>query len=79
MKCPSSYPRFEDHVLFTMQFMQMMEDFQTIENECPACGEGSRSNALCLRDECDFMLFIEPGKIHPAFFSWIADKQREFE
>jgi hypothetical protein len=67
----------EDHILFTMQFMQMMEDFQTIEDECPACGHGSRSNAICLREECDFMLFIEMGRLHPSVIPWMENKKTE--
>ena len=68
---------WEDHVLFTMQFMQMMEDFQTIEDECPACGHGSRSNAICLREECDFMLFVDMGKLHPSVIPWMENKKTE--
>lgn len=62
-----------DHILFTMQFLQMCEDFADILNgdECPACGQDSRSNAICLREECDWMLFIEMGKLHPATVPWI--------
>jgi hypothetical protein len=61
----------EDHFLFTMQFIQMMEDFQTVDDECPACGHSSRSNTICLRDECDFMLFIDMGKLHPSVIPWV--------
>jgi len=67
----------EDHVLFTMQFMQMMEDFQTVEDECPACGHSSRSNAICLREECDFMLFVDMGKLHPSVILWMENKKKE--
>jgi hypothetical protein len=71
--------RIEDHILFTMQFLQMMDDFQTVEDECPACGHSSRSNAICLRDECDFMLFTEPGKIHPSVIPWVNARKEILE
>jgi len=69
----------EDHLLFGLQFMQAMEDFQSIENECPACGHGSRSNLICLRDECDFLLFIAPGKIHKSVIPWMVNKGKELQ
>lgn len=63
----------DDHILFTMQFLQMCDDFKAIikEDECPACGLQTRSNALCLNEECDWMLFVEMGKLHPATVPWI--------
>jgi len=66
----------EDHVLFTMQWLQMMEDFQILEDECPACGRATRSNTICLREECDFMLFVQPGRLHPSVISWVMKMQR---
>ena len=68
---------FGDHVLFTMQFQQMREDFQDIlmVDECPACGQSSAPDTICLREACDWMLFIEPGKLHPATVPWIQSLQ----
>jgi len=64
-------------ILFGMEFMQMMEDFAT-ETHCPACRKESRSNLICLDDDCDFVLFINYGdNIHPAFFSFVAEKTKE--
>jgi len=63
------------HIIFTMEFLQMMDDFQTIEDECPACGYASRSNAICLREECDFMLFINLNQIHPSVFPWMEARK----
>jgi hypothetical protein len=64
-------------ILFGIQFMQMMEDFATAEH-CPACRHESRSNLICLREECDFVLFINLGdNIHPAFFEFVAEKTKE--
>ncbi len=66
-------------ILFGMEFMQMMEDFAT-ETYCPACHQESRSNLICLRDECDFMLFIDFGdSIHPAFFEFVASKSKQLK
>ena len=66
-------------ILFGMEFMQMMEDFATAEH-CPACRHESRSNLFCLRDECDFVLFINLGdNIHPAFFQFVAEKTKEIK
>ena len=64
---------WNNHVLFTMQFLQMCDDFAAIirEDECPACSLQTRSNAICLNEECDWMLFIAPGKLHPATVPWI--------
>jgi hypothetical protein len=63
----------DDHLLFAMQFMRMLEDFQAIikEDECPACSLQTRSNLICLNDECDWMLFPEMGQLHPATIPWI--------
>lgn len=64
-------------ILFGMEFMTMMEDFST-EHHCPACRKESRDGLICLSDDCDFVLFIELGdKIHPAFFSFVAEKTKE--
>jgi hypothetical protein len=71
--------RIQDHMLFSLQFMQMMEDFQSIDDECPACGNNSRSNLICLRDDCDFMLFVAPGELHPSFFTWVKKKKEEIK
>jgi hypothetical protein len=66
-------------ILFGMEFMQMMEDFAT-KTYCPACHHESRSNLICLRDECDFVLFTDLGTaIHPAFFEFVASKKENFE
>lgn len=66
---------FDDHVLFTMQFMQMCDDFAAFikEDECPSCNLQTRSNAICLNDECNWMLFVRPGKLHPATLPWIEE------
>ena len=67
-------------ILFGMQFMQMMYDFSGSDTLCPACEHESRSDLICLRDECDFMLYIEYGdKIHPAFYSWTTKKMKELK
>ena len=61
-----------DHIVFTAQFLQMCEDFKdVVENECPACQLKTRSDAICLNDHCDWMLFIAPNKLHPATLPWI--------
>jgi len=65
-------------ILFGMQFMQMMEDFAT-QFYCPACRKETRSNLICLDDDCDFMLYPDPETIHPAFFEFIAEKTKEAE
>tara|TARA_Y100001937_G_C6956718_1_gene257082 strand:- start:258 stop:485 length:228 start_codon:yes stop_codon:yes gene_type:complete len=60
-------------ILFGIEFMQMMEDFYT-DTLCPACRHESRSNLICLRDECDFVLFTDYGEsIHPAFWNIVAE------
>lgn len=66
---------FDDHVLFTMQFMQMCDDFAVFikEDECPSCNLQTRSNAICLNDECNWMLFVSTGKLHPATLPWIEE------
>ena len=63
----------DDHLLFAMQFMRMLDDFKAIirEDECPACGLQTRSNLICLNDECDWMLFIDMGQLHPATIPWM--------
>jgi len=66
----------DEHVLFAMQFMQMMEDFES-ETYCPACGRESRDGTICNHSKCDFMLFPEMGKIHPAFFAFVESKKIE--
>lgn len=68
--------RIHQHIVFAAEFMQMMEDFFT-ESHCPACRKESRSNLICLNDDCDFMLFPAPGKIHPAFFKIVEEKTKE--
>ena len=62
-----------DHVIFTMQFLQMCDDFAGVikEDECPACNLQTRSNTICLNEECDWMLFVRPNKLHPATIPWI--------
>tara|TARA_R110000751_G_scaffold42615_1_gene98828 strand:- start:536 stop:778 length:243 start_codon:yes stop_codon:yes gene_type:complete len=65
-----------DHILFAMEFMQMMEDFES-ETYCPACGRESRSGIICNHHKCDFMLFPKMGKIHPAFSSFVESKMKE--
>jgi len=65
-------------VLFGMEFMQMMVDFAT-EFHCPACRKETRSNLICLNDDCDFMLYPDPETIHPAFFNFVAEKTKEAE
>jgi len=66
-----------DHVLFVMQFQQMREDFQDILqiDECPACGRSSAPEVVCLAPDCDWMLFVRPGKMHPATVPWIQSLQ----
>ena len=72
---------FGDHVVFTMQFLQMCDDFKEIMNgdECPKCLQDSRSNAICLREECDWMLFVEPNKLHPATIPWMQSLQERLK
>ena len=66
-------------ILFGMEFMRMMEDFSTAEH-CPACRKESRSNLICLDDECDFVLFINLGdNIHPAFFTFCEEIKNKLE
>jgi hypothetical protein len=69
----SDFRTAADHVLFSMQFMQMLEDFEAIirENECPACTLQTREDLICLNDECDWMLFPRMGELHPATIPWI--------
>ena len=64
-------------ILFGMEFMQMMEDFAT-EFHCPACRKETRSNLICLNDDCDFMLYPDPDTIHPAFFKFVEEKKKEY-
>jgi len=60
------------HILFTMQFLQMCEDFKDlVEDECPACQLKTRSEAICLNDHCDWMLFVSPDELHPATLPWM--------
>ena len=67
-------------ILFGIEFMQMMEDFTGVDDLCPACEQNSRSNLICLRDECDFVLFVELGDaIHPAFYTWTQKKMKELK
>ena len=70
-----------DHILFTIEFLTMCDDFKDIMNgdECPACLQDSRSNAICLRDECDWMLFVAPGKLHPATVPWIQELKKRLK
>ena len=64
-------------ILFGIEFMQMMKDFYT-DTHCPACRKETRSNLICLDDDCDFMLFIDYGeKIHPAFYAIVEEKKKE--
>ena len=66
----------QDHILFAMEFMMMMEDFES-EFYCPQCGRESRSGLICNHPKCDFMLYPEMGKIHPAFFRFVELKKIE--
>jgi len=68
---------YGDHVIFTMQFLQMCEDFQAIirENECPACTLQTRIDTVCQNEECDWMLFVAPNKLHPATIPWVNSLQ----
>lgn len=63
-----------DHILFTMEFQQMREDFQDILeiDECPACGRSSAPDIVCLANDCDWMLFPAPGRLHPATIPWLT-------
>ena len=67
-----------NHVLFVMQYQQMREDFADyfMIDECPACGFASAPDTICLRDACDWMIFIAPGKLHPATIPWIQSLQK---
>lgn len=70
-----------DHIMFTIEFLTMCDDFKDIMNgdECPGCLQDSRSNAICLREECDWMLFSEPGKLHPATIPWMKSLQERLK